>query len=340
MDRLDKEGLTAELDTDFKLGLPEFLIKPNREAMATKGVAIDAVAKTLTATVAGVRSSQITSDGRRYDIRVKLPDDRVTDAADIQKIEVRNSFGLRVPLSELVTTQNNETYQGITRLNRQRAIGVYGQPAPGHGQGEVLQRAEIIAKEILPEVYSFNLEGAAAGLTESFKSLTTALILGILVAYMILAVQFNSFIHPLSILAALPFSVTGAMLILWGTGQSLNLFSYIGLVVLMGIAKKNSILLVEFTNHVRHEGETNIIEALTKACPVRLRPILMTSVATVAAAIPLVVGDSIGQETRTPMGLVIMGGTIVSTVFTLFVVPSLYLLLSKLESHNKDEIKT
>ena len=340
MKRLEQEGLTVELDTDFKLGLPEFLIRPNREAMATKGVAIDSVARTLTATVAGVRSSQITSDGRRYDIRVKLPEDRVSNAEDIQKIEVRNSFGLRVPLSELVTTENNETYQGITRLNRQRAIGVFGQPGPGHGQGEVLERAQSIAKEILPEGYSFNLEGAAAGLTESFKSLTTALILGILVAYMILAVQFNSFIHPIAILAALPFSVTGAMLMLWATSQSLNLFSYIGLVVLMGIAKKNSILLVEFTNHVRSAGEKNVLTALTKACPVRLRPILMTSVATVAAAIPLIVGDSIGQETRTPMGLVIIGGTIVSTIFTLFVVPSLYLLMSKLESTSKDEIKT
>lgn len=340
MKKLEAEGLTAELDTDFKLGLPEFLIRPDREAMAAKGVAIDSVARTLTATVAGVRSSQITSDGRRYDIRVKLPEDRVTKASDIQKIEVRNSFGLRVPLSELVTTEDNETYQGITRLNRQRAIGVFGQPAPGQGQGEVLNRAEIIAKEVLPSGYSFNLEGAAAGLTESFKSLTTALILGILVAYMILAVQFNSFIHPISILAALPFSVTGAMLILWLTGQSLNLFSYIGLVVLMGIAKKNSILLVEFTNHVRSEGEKNILEALTKACPIRLRPILMTSVATIAAALPLVIGDSIGQETRTPMGLVIIGGTLVSTIFTLFVVPSLYLLLSKFESTSRDEIKT
>lgn len=338
--KLEAEGLTAELDTDFKLGLPEFLVRPNREAMAMKGVSIDSVARTLTATVAGVRQSQITSDGRRYDIRVKLPDANITNASDIQKIEVRNSFGLRVPLSELVTTENNETYQGITRLNRQRAIGVYGQPATGKGQGEVLERAQIIAKEVLPEGYTFNLEGAAAGLTESFKSLTAALILGILVAYMILAVQFNSFIHPISILAALPFSVTGAMLILWGTGQSLNLFSYIGLVVLMGIAKKNSILLVEFTNHVRKNGETNILAALTQACPVRLRPVLMTSVATVAAAIPLVVGDSMGQETRTPMGLVIIGGTIVSTIFTLFVVPSMYLLLSKLESTNKDEIQT
>ena len=175
-------------------------------------------------------------------------------------------------------------------------------------------------------------------MSQSFNSLGMALLMGIIVAYMILAGQFNSFVHPISILAALPFSLTGALLILWASGQSLNLFSFIGLIVLMGIAKKNSILLVEFTNHVRHEGETNIREALLKACPIRLRPIIMTSVATVAAAIPLIVGNSMGQETRTPMGLTIAGGTIVSTVFTLFVVPSLYRVLSVFESHRKSTL--
>jgi multidrug efflux pump subunit AcrB len=159
-----------------------------------------------------------------------------------------------------------------------------------------------------------------------------ALGLGILIAYMILAVQFNSFIHPISVLMALPFSVTGAIVILWLTNTSLNLFSFIGLIVLMGIAKKNSILLVEFTNQVRERGEKNIVNALLTGCPVRLRPILMTSVATVFAALPLVIGDSVGQETRTPMGLTIIGGSIVATVFTLFVVPALYQILAAFES--------
>lgn len=340
MDRLTKEGYAVDLDTDFKLGLPELLLKPDRTAMALRGVSIDSVARTLTATVAGTRESQITSDGRRFDIRVKLRDEQVQSPEDIAKIEVRNSYGNRVPLSQLVTFKEQETYQGITRLDRQRSIGIFGNLAPGKAQGEVLAKAEEISREVLPEGYSFSLEGASAGLNESFASLGTALLMGIVVAYMILAVQFNSFVHPISILAALPFSLTGALLILWVGGVSLNLFSFIGLIVLMGIAKKNSILLVEFTNHVRKEGETNIREALLKACPVRLRPIIMTSVATVAAAVPLIVGDSMGQETRTPMGLTIAGGTIVSTVFTLFVVPSLYLLLSIFESHRKHDFVT
>lgn len=337
--RLNQEGLTQDLDTDFKLGLPELLIKPDRVAMAERGVNIESVARTLQATVAGTRESQITSDGRRYDIRVKVFDELINSPDDIKNIEVRNSFGLRVPLSELVDFKAQETYQSISRVNRQRAIGVYGNLAEGKGQGEVLARAREISREVLPDGYAFSLEGASAGLTESFRSLTGALVLGILVAYMILAVQFNSFVHPVSILAALPFSMTGAMLILWVTEVSLNLFSFIGLIVLMGIAKKNSILLVEFTNQVRHHGEKDLVTAILKACPVRLRPILMTSVATVAAAFPLVIGNSIGQETRTPMGLTIIGGTVVSTAFTLFVVPSLYKLLAFFESKRKHEIE-
>jgi multidrug efflux pump subunit AcrB len=149
---------------------------------------------------------------------------------------------------------------------------------------------------------------------------------------MVLAIQFNSFIHPVSVLMALPFSVTGALLALWMTGTSLNLFSFIGLIVLMGIAKKNSILLVEYTNQLRkRDKDLSITEALLGACPVRLRPILMTSVATIGAALPLVFGNSLGQETRTPMGLTIVGGTLLSTILTLFVVPALYLALSKFE---------
>jgi multidrug efflux pump subunit AcrB len=159
------------------------------------------------------------------------------------------------------------------------------------------------------------------------------------VAYLILAVQFNSYLHPISVLVALPFSATGAFLALWATGNSLNLFSFIGLIVLMGIAKKNSILLVEFTNHVRDlDPKKSTFDALAEACPVRLRPILMTSAATVAAATPLVLGTGLGYETRTPMGLAIIGGTIISTILTLFVVPALYLLLGKIE-RPREEIK-
>lgn len=336
--KLENEKLAVEMDTDFKLGLPELVIRPDRKSMASSGVSVETVANTLAAAVAGTRQNQITSGGRRYDIRVKLTDEDLRSAEDIARISVRNNFGLNVPISKIVTLKDQTTYQSITRLNRQRSVGVFGNLPEDQSQSNVLARAEQMARELLPEGYGFYLEGTAAGLAESFKSLITALLIGVLVAYMILAIQFNSFIHPISILMALPFSVTGALILLWMMNVSLNLFSFIGLIVLMGIAKKNSILLVEFTNHVReHDKITDIREALLRACPVRLRPVIMTSVATIAAAVPLIFGNSIGQETRTPMGLTIAGGSLVSTIFTLFVVPCFYLLLSRFEKKHKAE---
>lgn len=339
MKRLETEKLAVDLDTDYRTGIPELVVSPKRDAMAARGVSVDVVGQVLAAAVGGIIQGRYTAEGRRYDIRFKVPAEFIRAPKDIQSLYVRNIAGNLVPLRELVDIKEQAASQSITRVNRQRAVAVFGNLAPGASQAAVLARTEAIAKEILPPEYSYGLEGAAAGLGEAFGSLFTALIVGVLVAYLILAVQFNSFIHPVSVLVALPFSVTGAILTLWLTNNSLNLFSFIGLIVLMGIAKKNSILLVEFTNQIRDRKENegmSIREALIEACPVRLRPILMTSVATIAAATPLVLGHGLGHEARTPMGLAIIGGTIVSTLLTLFVVPALYLILSRWEGERKE----
>jgi hydrophobe/amphiphile efflux-1 (HAE1) family protein len=332
--KLEEEKLGVDLDTDYRAGIPELRIQPDRVAMAMRGVSVDAVGSVLSAAVGGLRQGRYTADGRRYDVRFKLPDDMVRSAADIKNLYVRNLSGNLIPLSELVTIEESQASQSISRVNRMRAISVYGNLAPGQSQAKVLERSEQIARSVLPLGYVFALEGASAGFSEAFASLYLALLIGILVAYLILAVQFDSFVHPVSVLMALPFSITGAFIALWWSDQSLNLFSFIGLIVLMGIAKKNSILLVEFTNHLRKAKDILPVDALLEACPVRLRPIVMTSVATVAAATPLVIGGGMGSEARLPMGLAIIGGTIVSTVLTLFVVPAFYLILAKLE-HKK-----
>lgn len=330
--QIEKEGLAQDMDTDFRTGVPELQLEPMRRELADRGISVEAVARTLNSAIAGIRQSRYTAGGRRYDIRVKVPETELLSREDIKKIGVRNQFGNIVPLGELVKINEASTIQSINRINRQRALGVFGSLGKGQSQAKVMARISQLAREVLPEGYSFSLDGAAAGLAESFRGLMIALLMGIVVAYMILAIQFNSFLHPLSVLVALPFSASGALLALWLTGTSLNLFSFIGLIVLMGIAKKNSILLVEFANQMRDRHGKDIRTALIEGCPIRLRPILMTSVATVAAALPLIVGNSLGQETRTPMGLTIIGGTIVSTLLTLFVVPALYKILSRWES--------
>jgi HAE1 family hydrophobic/amphiphilic exporter-1 len=191
----------------------------------------------------------------------------------------------------------------------------------------------------MPNNYHVVFSGGSQAFKESNQSMVFALILGIFVAYMVLASQFNSFMHPFTVLLALPFSVTGAFAALFLSRSSLNLYSMIGLILLMGIVKKNSILLVDFTNVRRSQLGMGVREALLEACPIRLRPILMTSVATVAAAIPLALATGAGSETMKPMALAVIGGVTVSTLLTLFVVPCAYQILSRFELHRGKEHK-
>jgi hydrophobe/amphiphile efflux-1 (HAE1) family protein len=332
IEKLEQAGLGVDLDTDYRKGIPELIIEPDRTRLAENGISIESVGDILRAAIGGLRQGRYTADGRRYDIRFKTRDESIRSAADIESLYIRNSRGNLVPIKNFIKIREAQASQSIQRVNRERAISVFGNIAPGKSQADVLIQTLKMGREILPENYKIVAEGASAGFNEAFDSLFSALMIGILVAYLILAVQFNSFVHPVSILMALPFSISGALIALWMFNQSLNLFSFIGLIVLMGIAKKNSIMLVEFTNHIREHEKLNVMDALLKACPIRLRPIIMTSVATVVAAVPLILGSGMGSETRLPMGLTIIGGTIVSTILTLFVVPSIYKLLSHLES--------
>jgi HAE1 family hydrophobic/amphiphilic exporter-1 len=246
----------------------------------------------------------------------------------IDSLYIRNNRGELVPLRDVVTVKETASLQQITRKDRQRAITIYSNVKSGANQSEALALSERIARKNLPEGYRYVTTGSSQTFQESFTSLIVALFLGIVVAYMVLGSQFNSFIDPVTVLIALPFSLSGAFLTLWAFGKSLNLYSMIGLLLLMGIVKKNSILLVEFTNHVRDQGEKDVTKALLAACPNRLRPIFMTSLATVVGALPAAVAIGPGAESRGPMALAVIGGVIVSTVLTLVVVPCFYSLFA------------
>jgi HAE1 family hydrophobic/amphiphilic exporter-1 len=219
----------------------------------------------------------------------------------------------------------------IWRSGRERAITVYANVKAGGSQAKALQAVQDAARRILPPDYHVTLTGSSRTFTDSLRSLVGVLVLGILVAYMVLASQFNSFIDPLSVLMALPFSVSGALLALTLFHRSINIYSVIGLILLMGIVKKNSILLVDFTNQLRQGGERSVRKALLTACPVRLRPILMTSVATVAGAVPAALALGPGAESRVPMAMAVIGGVLFSTLLTLYVVPCFYSLMARFE---------
>lgn len=334
--KMKETGLMVDVNSNYKLGMPEFQIWPNREEAAKRGVSAASIGNAVNATLGGVRVGKYSQGGHRYDIRVRFPAQDRTKGTDINKIWVRNNRGQILPLSQVVTVKEKQTLLSITRQNRARAITLTANVVPHKSQADALAAVEKIGKEMLPEGVKLVFSGSAETFKEAFMGLFVALILGVLIAYMILGAQFNSFIHPILVLMALPFSITGAVLALVIANQSLNMFSMIGIVLLMGIVKKNSILLVDFTNERRKQG-LSVHDALIEACPIRLRPIVMTSVSTIAAAIPPALALGPGAETRVPMALVIIGGVTVSTLLTLIVVPCAYSLMSRLESHKHDD---
>ena len=334
-ERMEASGLMTDVDSDYRLGQPEVRVIPDRKKAAARGVSMESIGNAVNAMIGGIRIGKYTRGGRRYDIRVRLVDRDRSRPDDIRRIWVRNNRGEVIPLADVVELKEKSSLVSITRKDRQRAIRVFANVSPGKSQGEALNELKRVAKDLLPEGYRMQFSGSAATYGESNRGLWFVFILGLFVAYMVLASQYNSFIHPFTVLLALPFSVTGALIALWATGNTLNLFSAIGLILLMGIVKKNSILLVDFTNERRRQGK-NVHDALMEACPIRLRPIIMTSVSTIAAAVPTALALGAGAEARGPMAQVVIGGVILSTLLTLSVVPPAYSLLSNLESHRHD----
>lgn len=334
--KMAESGFMTDIDSNYEEGVPEVRIIPNREKAREYGVNIETIAQTINTLVAGERVAKYTQNGRRYDVRVRLLPSQRSQADDIQQLWLWNNYGELVQLKELIKIEEKETALTITRRGRERAIRIYANVLPEKSQADAIATADKVAKEILPEGYRAIPGGSSQTFQESFSSLNFVLWLGILIAYMVLASQFNSYKDPFIILLALPFSVSGALLALWLTGQSLNIYSFIGIVLLMGIVKKNSILLVDFTNQLRSQGK-DVHEALKEACPIRLRPILMTSMATIAAAIPPATAFGPGSEVLAPMAITVIGGMIVSTFFTLLVIPCVYSLTARLESGKKPQ---
>ncbi len=333
---LEKGGDLRDVDTDYRTGMPEVRVYPDRDKAYARGVSVQSIGTTINAMVGGVRQGLFTDNGRRYDVRVRAEPRYRLEPDDIKKFYVRNNRGEVIRLSDVVELQTVPSLLAITRKDRERAISIYANVVPGKSQSQVLSDIEALAKKTMPEGYHIVLSGSSQTFKESFQSLVFALLLGILVAYMVLGAQFNSFVHPFTVLLALPFSVSGAFLALWAFDKSLNVNSMIGLLLLMGLVKKNSIMLVDFTNQRRDEGLSRRA-ALIDACPTRLRPIVMTSVATIAAAVPSALARGAGSEATSPMALALIGGVTVSTFLTLFIVPAAYSLLVAVESGKSAE---
>ena len=324
--RMAATGLVTDVDSDYQVGMPEVQVIPDRNKAADLGISMATIGETVNAAIGGQRVGKFKDKGRRFDIRVRLLAPQRQRPEDIERLLLRTGSGELVRLGDVVRIEQRPTLQAITRQDRERAITIFANVAAGASQAEAIDRSLGIAREVLPDDYRAIPSGSSQAFRESFESLLFALVLGLLVAYMVLASQFNAFSHPFTVLLALPFSVSGALLALWLFGQSMNVYSMLGLILLMGIAKKNSILLVDFTNQIRAQG-VDRHEALLRACPIRLRPILMTSTATIAGALPPAFAIGPGAELQRPMAIALVGGIAVSTLLTLFVVPTAYSVL-------------
>ena len=335
VEELKKSGVMTDVDSNLLAGAPEIHILPDRQRASQRGTDVASIGAVISAMLGGTVAGSYEKGGHRYDVRVKLEDEARPPANRIRELMVRNNRGELVPLESVVAIKESSAASSISRKNRQRSISIYGNIGKGLSQQQSLKAAEETAKKILPEGYSFALSGSAEEFMQSFMSLIFALVMGFVVAYMVLASQFDSFIDPITVFMALPFSFSGAFLGLLIGGQSMNIFSMIGLILLMGIVKKNSILLVDFTNQRRDEEKISVNQALMEACPTRLRPILMTSLATIAGALPAAMSFGPGAEARQPMAIAVIGGVLVSTLLTLLVVPCVYSLFARFDRRSK-----
>nr|WP_153821192.1 efflux RND transporter permease subunit [Polyangium spumosum] len=327
---LQAAGLVVDLDSDYQLGMPELRIVPDRARAADLGISVEEIATTLNALVGGARVGKYSAGGRRVDVRMRLLASQRSRPEDLARLKIRTNTGELVPLSTLVKYEERPALQAITRRDRERAITIFGNVAPGKSQSDALALVEKMAKDV-PTGYHVVLGGASVAFRESMGGLVFALILGIIVAYMVLASQFNSFLHPVTVLTILPLSVAGAAFALLLMKQTLNIFSMIGIVLLMGIVKKNSIILVDYALELRKEGK-NALDAMLEAGPVRLRPILMTSIATLMAAVPSALALGEGSEVRAPMAIAVIGGLVISTGLSLLVVPAFYVVADRVAS--------
>lgn len=336
MDEMKASGVYVDVDTDYKEAVTEVHIKPDRDAAKKYGVSVDEIGRTINALVGGQAIGKFSKDGHRNDIRVKMADVSPDEKETLGRIFVRNTRGELVRLTEVVTVEESAGATSVTRKDRSRAVNIFAGIAAGKSQGEALDLVRTITQKHLPQGYMLIESGSSETFRQAVTSLLFALVLGILIAYMVLGSQFNSFIDPVVVLLALPFAFSGAFIALWSLDLSLNMYSAIGLILLMGIVKKNSILLVDFTNQVRSEGR-DIRTALEEACPKRLRPILMTSFATIAGAMPPALAIGPGAEVLGPMAWSIIGGSFVSTILTLFVVPAMYSVVAREKKPAEEE---
>ncbi len=313
-------------DTDLHLDKPQIDIQVNRDKVIDAGIDVATVGRTLETFLGGRKVTRFEQNGKQYDAIVQVGDEDRRTPNDISGIYVRAASGEMVQLSNLVDVHETIAPDSLNHFNQFRSATITANLAPGYSMGEALAFMRKVAKDVLPSTVKTDLDGEMREFTKSSGTLAATFMLAILFIYLVLAAQFESFLDPVIIMISVPLSMAGALVALLITGTTLNIYSQVGLITLVGLITKHGILIVEFSNQLRAQGRS-VPEAVIEAAGLRLRPILMTTGAMVLGAAPLALSSGAGAESRKAIGWVIVGGMSFGTLLTLFVVPTVYLII-------------
>ncbi len=329
LDRAAEYPGIARIDTDLKETQPQVMVRIDKNRAAALGVSVENVGRTLAAMMSEQRITTFVRDGEEYDVILQARDEQRASANDLTNIYVRSdNSGELIPLANLISLEETAGAARLNRYNRLRAVTLSANLAPGYSLGEVLQFLEGVVRDELPETAQVDYKGESLEYVEASGSLAFTFGLAMLIVFLVLAAQFESFVHPLVILLAVPLAIAGGLLGLYLTGSTLNIYSQIGAVILIGIAAKNGVLIVEFINQLRDAGRA-FEEAIIEAAAIRLRPVIMTTISTLAGSLPLILAAGAGDVSRNVLGIVIFSGVACATLLTLFIVPCFYRLLAR-----------
>ena len=319
----------VRVDSNLKETQPQAIVRIDKNRAAALGVSVQNIGRTLSAMMSEQRITTYVKDGEEYDVILQAKDDQRASDEDLTNIHVRSErTGELIPLANLVHVEERAGPGTLNRYNRLRSVTISASLAPGAALGDALAFLERVVRESFPDQVRIDYQGESLEYKESTGTLMFTFGLALLIVFLVLAAQFESFVHPLVILVTVPLAVTGALLGLHLTDSTINIYSQIGVVMLIGIAAKNGVLIVEFINQLRDAGRS-FEDAIVEASGIRLRPVVMTTISTVMGSIPLILAAGAGSESRTVLGTVVFSGVTLATLLTLFVVPSFYALLAR-----------
>jgi len=316
------------VDADLKFNKPELKVSINRLKATQLGVSVQDIAQTLQLAYSNLRFGYFTKDGKQYQVMGQVSRTNRDDPSDLKSLFVRTRSGELVSIDNLVTVEESTTPPSLYHFNRYKSATISAGLAPGKTVGDGIKAMEDIKAQLLDDTFTTSLAGTSRDYAESASNTTFAFILALILIYLILSAQFESFVDPLTIMFTVPLALAGAFICLFIFGQTINIFSQIGMIMLIGLVTKNGILIVEFANQKREEGLSKI-DAVLEASRLRLRPILMTSLAMALGTLPIALSLGAASTSRQPLGIVIVGGILFSLILTLFVIPAMYSYLSR-----------